>query len=246
LSTGSPGASGATPYAVEESAVQLVLNGVPAACFHCTLQFVEEMALGWLLGEGLAADVEEVESVIPDGDLRTVAASVLSNSAREVRESGGGHGSCRRWLSASDIPAEANRAPAAIDRLISDPAGLRPLIATMFERAELRKAGGGIHTGALVVDGEVQLVVEDVGRHNLVDKIIGLAVRGGMPLDASLVLLSARVSGAIALKLWRTGVPAVATISVPTTMAREIAARCGITILGRSLKQDPHLYPVTG
>jgi formate dehydrogenase accessory protein FdhD len=246
LSPGSPGASGATPYAVEESAVQLVLNGVPATCFHCTPQFVEEMALGWLLGEGLAADVEEVESVIPDGDRQTVAARVVSNPAREARESAGGHGSCGRWPSASDMPAEANRAPPAIDRLLSDPVSLRPLFATMFERAELREAGGGIHTGALVVDGEVRLVVEDVGRHNLVDKLIGLAVRGGMPLDASLVLLSARVSGAIALKLWRTGVPAVATISVPTTMAREIAARCGITILGRSLKQNPHLYPVTG
>lgn len=234
------------PYAVEEQAVQLVLNGAPAACFHCTPQHLEEMALGWLLGEGFASDATDVESVVAAEDLRTVSARMASRPLRDSRDHAVEPGSCERWLSAADVPAEADRAAAAIGRLVSDPAGLRPLFAAMFELAELREAGGGIHTGALVVDGEVRLVVEDVGRHNLVDKIIGLAVRGGMPLNDSLVLLSARVSGAIALKLWRTGVPAVATISVPTTMAREISARCGITIVGRSLKQSPHMYPVTG
>lgn len=245
MSPATPNDPGTPPYAVEESAVHLVLNDVPTACFHCTPQSVEEMVLGWLLGEGLAATAVEVESIVVADDLRTVSAR-LANSPGLSLVGAGALAGCERWTDPAEIPREAERASAAITRLCSDRAGLRPLFAAMFERAKLRETGGGIHTGALVVDGEVQLVVEDVGRHNLVDKIVGLAVRAGMPLQESIVLLSARVSGAIALKLWRTGVPAVATISVPTTMAREITARCGITIVGRSLKQNPHLYSVTG
>lgn len=246
MTRANPAPPSATPYAAEESAVQLVLNGEPATCFHCTPQHLEAMALGWLLGEGFVAAPGEVETIVVAEDRRTVSARTASRPTSRPVVRTGAHGGCEALLSAADIPAEADRAPEAVKRLLSDPAGLRPLFAAMFERAELREAGGGIHTGALVVDGGVRLVVEDVGRHNLVDKLIGLGVRGEMPLTGSMILLSARVSGAIALKLWRSGVPAVATISVPTTMAREIAARCGITILGRSLKQNPNLYPVTG
>jgi len=235
-----------SPYAVDESAVQVLVNGLPAACLHCTPQHLEEMALGWLLGEGFVADFEDVEEIEADMVLRTVSVRATATSLSRPADRAGSHGSCERWPSIADIPPETSRTPAELGRLVSDPARLRPLFRAMFDRAILREAGGGIHTGALVHAGEVRLVIEDVGRHNLVDKIVGHAVRGGISLPDSLILLSARISGAIALKLWRTGVPAVATISVPSTMATDIASRCGITIVGRSLKQSPLHYPVTG
>lgn len=236
------GAAGAEPYAAEETAVRLFVDGQPAACFHCTPEHLEEMTLGWLLGEGIAADATDVEEIVADRERRTVSARLAAQRSGppfDMRWSA----DCGRWPSASDIPPEPARAPAAVSRLLSGDESLRPLFRSMFDRAVLREAGGGIHTGALVLEGEVRLVVEDVGRHNLVDKIIGLAARSDIALRESLILLSARVSGAIALKLWRTGVPAVATISVPTTMAREFAARCGIAIVGRSLKEVPLRYP---
>lgn len=241
--SGREGAAGAEPYAVEETAVQLFVNGQATACFHCTSEHLEEMALGWLLGEGLAADAADIEEIVADGRRQTVSARLAAN--RSDRTEGHPSGECGRWPSASDVPREPARAPAAVSRLLVGDGTLRPLFRSMFDRAVRREAGGGIHTGALVLDGEVRVVVEDVGRHNLVDKLIGLAARMDLPLHESLVLLSARVSGAIALKLWRTGVPAVATISVPTTMAREVADRAGIAIVGRSLKETPLRYPTT-
>ena len=112
----------------------------------------------------------------------------------------------------------------------------------MFERAELRERSGGVHTGALVVDREVVHVREDVSRHCVVDKLIGRATLDGLDLERALLLLSGRISGAIAAKGARSGVAAMATMSIPTTLAAEIAGAAGMTLFGRARSAEPHVY----
>jgi FdhD protein len=239
-----PPVSESMPYAVTETPVSLIVNGQPAACLHCTPVDLEDMALGWLVGEGRLDPAGSVELRVDPGDSPTVKA-LLKEERPSTGEGLGPGDDCVYRAATGAIPPEERRLPAAMQPLLSEPGRLRPLFNAMFERAELRKAGGGVHTGGLVLEGELARVVEDVGRHNLIDKLIGGAIRAGVDPGRCMLILSARISGAIALKLWRSGVPAVATISVPTTMARDIAARCGITIVGRALKQNPFIYPAS-
>jgi FdhD protein len=139
-------------------------------------------------------------------------------------------------------PTGARRDSPTLARLLEDPAGLRPLFGAMFDAGTLRDATGGVHTGALVIDGDVRLVREDVSRHCVVDKLVGAAAREAMPLDGAVVLLSGRISGALAAKGARAGVCAMATMSIPTSLAAAIADAAGMTLFGRARSGEPHIY----
>ena len=98
--------------------------------------------------------------------------------------------------------------------------------------------------GARVDEGILVDVVEDVSRSAVVDKIVGAALLAGEPpgTPGTLLLLSGRISGTIAAKLARAGIAAAATISIPTTLAVEIAARSGVTLVGRARRAAPWRY----
>jgi len=140
------------------------------------------------------------------------------------------------------IDSEPTRADADFVDRFADPELLRPLFVQMFAGGHIRDQTGGVHTGALIFDGQLRTVREDVSRHCVIDKLIGAARHEGLRLEECQILLTGRVSGAIAEKLARARVPVVATMSVPTTLAASIADRAGITIIGRARGSKPHIY----
>ncbi len=93
---------------------------------------------------------------------------------------------------------------------------------------------GGIHAaGVLTPDGEVLVVREDVGRHNAVDKVIGWAyLREMLPLSGHMLVVSGRQSFEIAQKALVAGIPLVAGVSAATSLAVDLAAESGMTLIG--------------
>jgi FdhD protein len=93
---------------------------------------------------------------------------------------------------------------------------------------------GGIHAAAIVdVDGKLKIVREDIGRHNAVDKAIGRAFLDGLlPLDRHLLLVSGRASFEIMQKALAAGIPIVAAVSAPSTLAVNFARESNQTLIG--------------
>ena len=229
--------------AVEEAPVWLEVNGAPAVTWMCTPAQLDELVVGWLHGEGYIESAKDLLSLRPCAKELGFWAQVPAERYDDVeaadrrRVLASGCGAVTTILgSLSSLP---HRAVAAPDL---DLARTRALFKELFGRGERYKETGGIHAAALT-DGEHLLHhAEDIGRHNAVDKVIGAALLDGRMLEGLTLLVTGRISGELAFKAARARLGAVATPSVPSTLAVEIARSAGTLLIGRAVSGQPQFH----
>ena len=235
--------------AVEEVAVWLEVNGKPAVTWMCTPDLLEELAIGWLHGEGYIDSIEQVHLRPCATDLGFWAevpedrvAAVQAEGRRPVLASGCGAVSTFLADPATVVAQPARGMPPGLEEL-------RGLFKALFAKGERYKDTGGIHAAALIDQAAALPLIahaEDIGRHNAVDKVLGGALLAGRPVQGLGLLVTGRISAELAFKAARAGIAYVATPSVPSTLAVEIARRSGMVLVGRAVSGHPQHHGAAG
>lgn len=117
-------------------------------------------------------------------------------------------------------------------RSIFDPAQIENMFEHMAREQVIFSQTGGSHaSAAFTPNGEILGVMEDIGRHNAVDKVIGKMLLNGTIDKAEVLLVSGRVSYEIISKAYKAGIPFLAAVSAPSTLAVELSDKLGITLM---------------
>lgn len=229
---------GARDMVAVERALEVRLEGEPFSVIMRTPGEDRALAAGFLFTEGVirrSADFTAIRPVDDDAVDVTLAAGRAESlpellAGRRHVAANSSCGMCgRRSLEALEVSGEplpsAWRVPASLV------AGL-PGALSDAQRAFAET--GGLHGAALFhLDGTLDRSAEDVGRHNAVDKLIGhMLLTGRLPLDSSLLAVSGRLSFEIVQKAWMAGIPFIAAVSAPSSLAIDLAARAGMTLAG--------------
>lgn len=234
---------------VEEWLVWLEVNGEPAVTWMCTPDQLEELAVGWLHGEGYIASLDDLVQLRPCAPDLGFWADVKPERLAQVK------GENRKRVLASGCGAVATmladpHAMASVHPpLRGDPPPaetLRTLFKQLFASGTRYNETGGIHAAALTDAAALLFHAEDIGRHNAVDKVIGGAVLARTPIVGRGLLVTGRISAELAFKAARAGLAWVATPSVPSTLAVTIAERSGMVLVGRAVSGTPHLHKSEG
>jgi FdhD protein len=228
---------------VEEWPVWLEVNGQPVVTWMCTPDQLEELAVGWLHGEGYIATRDDLLRLRPCAtDLGFWAdvtpervALVQAENRKRVLASG-----CGAVTTMLADPHAVKHAPPRGEPPTGD--SFRAVFKQLFASGTRYNETGGIHAAALTDGQRLLFHAEDIGRHNAVDKVIGAAVLAREPIGGRGLLVTGRISAELAFKASRAGLAWVATPSVPSTLALTIAQRSGMVLVGRAVSGTPHLH----
>jgi len=227
-----------------EVPVSLVFNGISHVVMMATPQDLESFALGFALSEGILdspADCYDLVVEPSTGQTRGGIAVQLEVSARcfsrlnERRRSLAGATGCGlcgiESLAALDLSPERMQRPDWLAEL--QLATILNAIQGMTEHQVLNAACGSLHAaGWVTAQGVLTDVMEDVGRHNALDKLLGQRARAGQLRKPGFVVMSSRASYELVRKCARLNVAALATISAPTDLAIQIAQAAGLQLWG--------------
>ena len=199
----------------------------------------EDLAAGVLAAEGVirkAADIVRIESILTEQASEIIRvtvgpdADVLAISDR-VGTATSACGLCGR-LSMRQVDHFGAAATPETPQV--DPQVIRGLSDQLRQRQQAFAQTGGLHAAAVfTAAGELLEVREDVGRHNAVDKLVGSCfLEGRLPLSEAVLLVSGRASFELAQKASMAGVPLLAAVSAPSTLAVDLAEEVGLTLVG--------------
>ena len=238
------------PVVVEEP-LEIRLAGEPFQVLMRLPGWEKELALGFLYTEGIVKNLAEVitihfcgtatDPLLPPNvvDVCLTPEALARRGRRHLEVAYSSCGLCAKEA-VSEI---CQRTPAVASDLALATSEIMALMARLPQVQPIFHQTGGTHAVALASpDGQVFLSAEDVGRHNAMDKVIGRALMQRLELTRLVALLSGRISFEMALKAIRAGIPLLAAVSAPTTMALDLAQELNLTLVGFAREDRINIY----
>jgi len=223
-------------------------EGGPVSTFVTTMRTPgndEELAAGLLFAEGVLEIRSDLRALERPSDPRidpelkanvlvvTLGAAAFDRAARLRRGTvmGSACGVCGKTSIENVIPSDR---PPLTCRFTMTPELLYELPQRLRERQSLFARTGGLHAAGLFSsEGALQEIREDIGRHNATDKVVGACLlRGELPLSDRILVVSGRAGFEIVQKAFAAGIPVVASVSAPSSLAVALADTGGVTLVG--------------
>jgi len=231
----------------EEIPVAFIYNERPHAVMLATPADYEDFALGFSLSEAIidsAAEFEGVEVVpaLAGVELRVrvpqARAAVLDERVRQLT----GRTGCG-LCGAQTLDAAIRHPPAVAEPALTDTTALQRALAELKDRQTINVATGATHAAAWASSsGRVELVREDVGRHNALDKLIGAMLATHVDVRAGFVVVTSRASYEMVMKSATVGIGILAAISAPTALAIALAEEANVTLIGFARPEGYSVY----
>ncbi|MFJ9241408.1 formate dehydrogenase accessory sulfurtransferase FdhD [Streptomyces sp. NPDC101776] len=242
---------------VAEEPLEIRLNGKPLAITMRTPGDDFALAAGFLVSEGVLANAYDLQNIVycagatVDGsnsynvvDVRTSPDVVMPDITLERNVyTTSSCGLCGK-ASLDAVRTTARWPIADTPRVRVEPALLASLPDRLRAAQRVFDRTGGLHAAALFSEeGELLDIREDVGRHNAVDKLVGRALQNGdLPLSRVILLVSGRASFELAQKAVMAGIPLLAAVSAPSSLAVDLAAETGLTLVGFLRGSNMNVY----
>ena len=203
-----------------------------------------ELAVGFLLGEGILHSLDELEAVYargprygedgPQHSVRVTLRPGVKIDLTRLERNFYTTSSCGVCGKTSIEALALNLAPLPLDQTQIDRATICALPGRLRQSQATFDQTGGLHAaGIFTTDGHANLVREDVGRHNAVDKVIGAQfLAGRVPLDHHILVVSGRASFELVQKALAGGIPTLVAVGAPSSLAVEVAEKFGGTLIG--------------
>ncbi len=220
-------------WVVEEAQVCISVNGQELATFMASPRDLEQMAVGFLANEGIIQSAAEIRHLRLAKSGTCVDVWLHDMNFEKPRKfiitAGCGGGVTFDDLSQQHEPL--------VSDLTVTPEQLAHLMREMHLGAELYQRARGIHTAVLATPSQILRQVEDIGRHNCLDKLRGAALLDGLETEGKILVSSGRISSEMINKARRLGTPIVCSRTSPTSLSVALAEAWHITIVAY-LRQD--------
>lgn len=231
----------------EEVPVALEYNGISHAVMLASPYHLEDFALGFSLSEGILSDPSELfdceVSATQDGiQVQMQIAGRQFAALKGKRRNLTGRTGC--GLCGAETLQQAIRRPAPVSSSALFSASiLYAGMEAMHVRQHLQQHTGATHAAAwLGADGRIELVREDIGRHNALDKLIGAMAVDQRDFSSGAALITSRASYEMVQKAATLGIGFLAAISAPTSLAVQLAEETGVTLVGFVRHQSHVVY----
>jgi len=208
---------------IVEQPVDLVVDNKILLTFYCSPLELDALALGFLWNEGLISDLSEIKNLSINSNNTRINVTLLNPTNK--------HQSLLRTSTGITIKGE-NEKGQLDNPFTINAEKLIHLYDEFSSNQILHKSAGGFHSAALSDGERINILVEDLGRHNCIDKISGRFILDRKHFTPQIIFLSGRISSEMIHKVLRLKAPVIVSRTTPTARAVEIADASGVTIIG--------------
>jgi FdhD protein len=226
------GVSSGLDILAREVLFTIVVNGVEVVTLSASPHDPNDLTVGFLYAEGVIDSKDGLGEITFSKESSTASVEIeglpedrLAGPGERIGDSGCG-----------GVPSVAGKKAAEVKPLpegpIMEPAEILQIYHAFQNESALFKSTGGVHSAGLARPNGLEIMAEDIARHNAVDRVFGRALLTDLSIEGKMLLTSGRISRGLVLKAARLGVPVVLSRSAPMDLAVEVAEKLNVTVVG--------------